>query len=404
MQESGEDRRSGAGSEVAIALLRPDETCSVFRTQILPLSEAEDEKLTLRYLERILKFLFWQRGGCSVLIAGCDSLVGKLAAIYSAEGARAFDHDFFGDKVYRKPLAIRACAMEDIPAENETAVPLGRHLDGCRIGFDLGGSDRKCAAVIDGEVVFSEEIEWNPYFENDPSYQIEGINDTLKRAAAHLPRVDAIGGSSAGVYVNNEVRVASLFRGVSPEDFESKVRRLFFDLQKRWGNVPFDVVNDGEVTALAGSMSMHENAVLGLAMGTSEAVGYVTPEGNITPMLNELAFAPIDYREDAPIDEWSGDAGVGPSISLSKPWPASCPPPASSCLLICLFPSSWSRCRNSWRMGTSVPPKSTPPSAPTLVTPSPITLTFTRSARCSCLVVSPVARAARSSSSRRGMY
>jgi len=306
-------QESGAGSEVAIALLRPDQTCSVFHTQILPLSEKdkENEKLTLRYLERILKFLFWQRGGCSVLIAGCDSLAGKLAAIYSAEGARAFDHDFFGDKVYRKPLAIRACAMEDLPAENETAVPLGRHLDGCRIGFDLGGSDRKCAAVIDGEVVFSEEIEWNPYFENDPSYQIEGINDTLKRAAAHLPRVDAIGGSSAGVYVNNEVRVASLFRGVSPEDFESKVRRLFFDLQKRWGDVPFDVVNDGEVTALAGSMSMHENAVLGLAMGTSEAVGYVTPEGNITPMLNELAFAPIDYREEAPVDEWSGDSGVG---------------------------------------------------------------------------------------------
>ena len=303
-------QESGAGSELAIALLRPDETCSVFRTQILPLA-AESERLTLRYLERILKFLFWQRGGCSVLIAGCDPLVGKLAAIYSAEGERAFDHDFFGAKVYRKLLEIRACAMEEIPVENETAVPLGRHLDGCRIGFDLGGSDRKCAAVIDGEVVFSEEIEWNPYFENDPSYQIEGINDTLKRAAAHLPRVDAIGGSSAGVYVNNEVRVASLFRGVSPEDFESKVRRLFFDLQKRWGDVPFDVVNDGEVTALAGSMSMHENAVLGLAMGTSEAVGYVTPEGNITPMLNELAFAPIDYREDAPIDEWSGDAGVG---------------------------------------------------------------------------------------------
>jgi len=46
-------------------------------------------------------------------------------------------------------------------------------------------------------------------------------------------------------------------------------------------------------------------------MGTSEAVGYVTPEGNITAMLNELAFAPIDYREDAPVDEWSGDSGVG---------------------------------------------------------------------------------------------
>jgi predicted NBD/HSP70 family sugar kinase len=75
--------------------------------------------------------------------------------------------------------------------------------------------------------------------------------------------------------------------------------------------VPFEVVNDGEVTALAGAMSMNENAVLGLSMGTSQAVGYVTPEGNITASLNELAFAPVDYREAAPADEWSGDRGCG---------------------------------------------------------------------------------------------
>ena len=157
----------------------------------------------------------------------------------------------------------------------------------------------------------SEELEWNPYFESDPDYHIERINETLLRAAAHLPRVDAIGGSSAGVYVNNEVRVASLFRGVSATDFEAKVRRIFFDLKERWGNIPFEVVNDGEVTALAGSMSMKENAVLGVAMGTSQAVGYVTPNGNITPWLNELAFAPVDYCENAPVDEWSGDLGCG---------------------------------------------------------------------------------------------
>ncbi len=301
---------SGAPVEASIALVRPDETCSVFKTSILPLN-AENEAPTLRYLERILKFLLWQRGGCKVLIAGCDSLAEKLAAIYSPGGEREFDYEFFGEKTYLQPLEIKACSPDEIPEANERSMPLGRHLDGCRIGFDLGGSDRKCAAVIDGKVVFSEEVEWNPYFENDPTYHIEGINDTLRRAAAHLPRVDAIGGSSAGVYVNSEVRVASLFRGVSPEDFESKVRRIFFDLQERWDNVPFDVVNDGEVTALAGSMSMNENAVLGLAMGTSEAVGYVTPEGNITPMLNELAFAPVDYRADAPADEWSGDIGCG---------------------------------------------------------------------------------------------
>lgn len=301
---------SGAPVEVGIALVRPDQTCSVFGTQILPESAGE-EALTLQYLERLLKFLLWQRGGIRVAISGCDSLTGKLASIYSADGDRCFDHDLFGGKVYLQPLEIQACAAEDLPARNEQTMPLGRHLEGCRIGFDLGGSDRKCAAVIDGDVVFSEEVEWSPYFESDPEYHIDGINQSLQRAAAHLPRIDAIGGSAAGVYVNSEVRVASLFRGVSPDDFESKVRRIFADLRERWGGVPFEVVNDGEVTALAGSMSMNENAVLGVAMGTSEAVGYVTPEGTITPWLNELAFAPVDYRSDAPADEWSGDIGCG---------------------------------------------------------------------------------------------
>ena len=189
---------------------------------------------------------------------------------------------------------------------------LGRNLDGCRIGFDLGGSDRKAAALIDGEVVFSEEIPWDPYFQSDPHYHLEGIRDSLQRAAAHLPRVDAIGGSAAGDYINNEVRVASLFRGIKdPAVFETEVRPIFLKLQEEWEGIPFVVINDGEVTALAGSLSMNANAVLGISMGTSLAAGYCTPGGRITPWINELAFAPIDYRDDAPEDEWSGDIGCG---------------------------------------------------------------------------------------------
>jgi predicted NBD/HSP70 family sugar kinase len=165
--------------------------------------------------------------------------------------------------------------------------------------------------VIDGRVVFSEEAGWHPSVQSDPQYHFDGIHDSLRRAAAHLPRVDAIGGSAAGVYVNNEVRVGSLYRGVPRELFDKRVRRLFFELQAAWGGIPFDVVNDGEVTALAGSMALRDNAVLGIAMGSSLAAGYVTPQGNITAWLNELAFVPVDYRGDAPADEWSGDRGVG---------------------------------------------------------------------------------------------
>src|SRR5438034_2491772 len=135
--------------------------------------------------------------------------------------------------------------------------------------------------------------------------------DSLKRAAAHLPRVDAIGGSSAGVYVNNQVKVASLFRGVPEEAFKKGVKGLFLDLKRAWNNIAFEVVNDGEVTALAGAMALQKNGVLGIALGSSQAAGYVTPQGNITSWLNELAFAPVDYNPFAPVDEWSGDYGCG---------------------------------------------------------------------------------------------
>jgi predicted NBD/HSP70 family sugar kinase len=124
-----------------------------------------------------------------------------------------------------------------------------------------------------------------------------------------MPRVDAIGGSAAGVYVNNRVRIASLFRGVTKDRY-NRVRNLFLRIRDEMG-VPLEIVNDGDVTALAGSMSLEDNGVLGIALGSSEATGYVNLQGNITGWLNELAFAPVDYNPQAPVDEWSGDRGCG---------------------------------------------------------------------------------------------
>ena len=301
---------SGRHEEFALALERGGGSVSVFRTAILP-HDGTNVEVNQRYAERLLKFLLWQKGGWKVTVAGNPHLAEYLRGVYSPSGVRAFDYEFMGHRVYGHPMTFESVPYNAAPDEREAAAPLGRHLEGCRIGFDLGASDRKCAAVIDGKVVSSEEVPWNPSKEGDPQYHFDGINDSLKRAAAHLPRVDAIGGSAAGVYVDNEVRVGSLYRSVPAGLFESRIRRLFFDLQAAWGGVPFDVVNDGEVTALAGSMALGDNAVLGVAMGSSLAAGFVTPQGNITTWLNELAFVPVDYRENAPIDEWSGDPGVG---------------------------------------------------------------------------------------------
>ncbi len=294
--------------DLGVALVRQDGTAFTHKARILP-PTAANAALNRKYVERLVKFLLWQKGGCTIQVAGCPPVARMLAAAYAEKGLRAFDRDLVGRRMFGQPIRVEA--VKKLPPVRESQQPLGRHLEGCRIGFDLGGSDRKCAAVVDGKVVFSDEVVWNPYFEKDPWYHFEGINDTLRRAAAHLPRIDAIGGSAAGVYVNNEPRVGSLYRGIAEPDFDRHIRGIFRALQSWWGGVPFEVVNDGEVTALAGSMSMKANAVLGYSMGTSVAAGYVTPEGNITSWLNELAFVPIDYRDDAPADEWSGDVGCG---------------------------------------------------------------------------------------------
>lgn len=300
---------SGKARKLILALERADGTVSTFATEVFP-HEGPEAALNVKYVERLLKHLLWMKGGYKVVVAGDKRLAAAIAAIYSPEGARAFDFDIMGRRIYGKTMVVESRDLADAPASREVAASIGGHLEGCRIGFDLGGSDRKAAAVVDGKVVFSEEIGWDPYFQKDPAWHKAGINDSLRRAAAHLPRVDAIGGSSAGVLVNNTIRLASLFRGVPEDAFEKQVKPLFLELRSEW-DVPFEVANDGDVTALAGAMEVGDGALLGVSMGTSQAGGYVDRNNQITGWLNELAFAPVDYRDDAPADEWSGDLGCG---------------------------------------------------------------------------------------------
>ncbi len=301
-------RMAGRGEPLVFALERADGSRSRFETSVFPDSHPWAAANGF-FAERLLKFLLWQRGGWKVWAGGPPAVTAHLASCYSPEGERSYDFHFMGQEVYGQPFTLIACRPEEVPPEQERSRSLGRHLEGCRIGFDLGASDRKVSAVIDGQAVFSEEVIWEPRRQTDPEYHYREIMASLRAAMAHLPRLDAVGGSSAGVFVQNRVRVASLFRGIPQEQYH-RVFDLFPRIQRELG-VPLEIVNDGEVTALAGSMSLEDNAVLGIALGSSQAGGYVTPEGEITDWLNELAFAPVDYQPEAPQDEWSGDRGVG---------------------------------------------------------------------------------------------
>ena len=262
------------------------------------------------YVDRLIKQILWMKGGFRVYVSGDEGVYNNLKSAYSEDGSRAFDASFMAG-VYEHPFEVVWC--DKVPEECGASQAIGRHLGGCRIGFDAGGSDRKVSAVIDGEPVFSEEVVWFPKINEDPDYHYEGIVSALKTAAEKMPRVDAVGVSSAGIFIDNRTMVASLFLKVPKDLFDAKVKDIYLRaVRDTFGpDVPLVVSNDGDVSALAGAMGLGENEVLGIAMGTSEAVGFVDEKGNITGWLNELAFMPVDANPDAMEDEWSGDIGCG---------------------------------------------------------------------------------------------
>ncbi len=297
----------GAQKPLHIAIERDKGKISVHHTKIHGTPELREADY--RYVERYVKFLLWSIGGFRIYLCGDSVLAARLKEAYTLQGARKFDVQFMQD-VYEVPFEVIDCKAEDFPQQNDASVSIGGHMDGCRIGFDAGGSDRKVSAVIDGKTVYSEEIVWHPKTQADPQYHFDGIVEAFRTAASKMPRVDGIGVSSAGVFIGNSPMVSALFIKV-PREKRELVKTIYDRAAREIGDVPIVVANDGDVTALAGAMGLETGSVMGMAMGTSEAVGYVDADGNVLGWLNELAFAPVDLSEAAMADEWSTDIGVG---------------------------------------------------------------------------------------------
>ena len=253
-----------------IAVERENGLVSVFETK---LRGAEFAEANYRYAERYVKMLLWSVGGWKVFLCGDDAIAKRMQDEYRMGGKREFDVQFMQD-VYERPFEIVVSDAAHFPQAHEQTKKVGGHTNGCRIGFDAGGSDRKVSAVIDGETVYSEEVVWHPKTSEDPQYQYDGIVDAFKTAASKMPRVDGIGVSSAGVFIGNAPMVSSIFLKV-PRSRREEVKTVFDRAAKEIGDVPIVVANDGDVSALAGAMSLGAGCVMGLAMGTSEAVGYI---------------------------------------------------------------------------------------------------------------------------------
>jgi predicted NBD/HSP70 family sugar kinase len=297
-------RKSGRAVPLVLGLERENGLVSRYETVVLPSAD----KMTALYVERLVKFLLWARGGWKLHVGGPKAVGDFIRKNYSPRGARKFDCDMMA-RAYGKKFQVVTTTAEKVPAAKEAQLAAGGYLKGCRIGFDLGASDYKVSAVVNGEAIFTEESPWDPKSQPNPEYHYHHVSAGLHRAAAHLPRVDAIGGSSAGIIVDNEIRVASLTRAVPKKDFP-RAAGIFKRIRREW-NVPLVVMNDGDVTALAGALSLGARGMLGIAMGSSQAAGYMDMQGRILGWLNELAFAPVDFQPHAAVDEWSRDRGTG---------------------------------------------------------------------------------------------
>ena len=128
-----------------------------------------NDKLNFRMAERLAKTLLWVVGGFKIFVAGSKAVYEYLKQAYTLDGLRAFDVDFMSG-VYERPFEVVWLNENEIPEAKGASLRVGGYLKGCRIGFDAGGSDRKVSAVINGEVVYSEEVVWNPKVTEDPTY------------------------------------------------------------------------------------------------------------------------------------------------------------------------------------------------------------------------------------------
>ncbi len=300
-----------ATSPYKVAIERNDGLIDVYDTFVY--GDEEHFEADVLYISKLVKMLIWARGGFRIYLSGNSAVGQEVAGQYTETGKRAFDVDYM-QRVYGEPFEALVTDYEDAPELKHEAVAVGKDLHGYRIGFDAGGSDRKVSAVVDGEAIYSEEVVWFPKLNADPQYHYDGILDSMKTAASKMPRVDGIGISSAGIYINNETKVASLFLQVPDDIYQDTVANIYTRVTEEVApGKPVVVANDGDVSALAGAMALEKGKVVGIAMGTSEAVGYVDADGNLTGYLNELAFSPVDLQDEstAEQDEWSGDYGVG---------------------------------------------------------------------------------------------
>src|SRR3954463_1321456 len=94
-------KASGNPAPLVIGLERENGRLSRFDTVI----KSEPDPDTLGYVERLVKFLLWARGGWKIHFGGPKEIGEHIRRCYSATGNRKFDVELMG-RVYERPFTV----------------------------------------------------------------------------------------------------------------------------------------------------------------------------------------------------------------------------------------------------------------------------------------------------------
>ena len=108
--------RNPAGAvPLIIRLEREHKLASRYETVVLP----EADPITLRYVERLVKFLLWSRGGWKLRLGGPKPVGKAIRRAYSPHGARKFDADMM-TVAYARAFEAVVTTAGKVPAAKES--------------------------------------------------------------------------------------------------------------------------------------------------------------------------------------------------------------------------------------------------------------------------------------------
>ena len=191
-----------------------------------------------------------------------------------------------------------------------------KSLKGVRAGIDVGGTDIKCIAAVDGELRAYSEYDWNPSAFTAGEQLVEPIielaEELLRRIGAEC--FDGIGLSFPDVAVRNRIcggetpKTAGI-RECADADYEKEFEKIFSvneKLEKLCSpEARVRIINDGFAAAFTSAVELAygnapqgvEQGIFSHALGTSLGSGWIDENGEFPEIPLEFYDSVIDLGD-----------------------------------------------------------------------------------------------------------